>query len=85
MIHLSNVEISLKLRKFYNGIGDNMTRTEKVKIRQNKNSQTQYITVPSYMVMDSSYPFANNEEVSVEIVSKEEGLLIRKLKAESSQ
>ena len=50
-----------------------------MKIKQNKNSKTQYITVPAYMVVDTNYPFLPNEEVIVEIISKEEGLIIRKI------
>jgi len=57
-----------------------LTGIEKVKIKQNKNSKTQYITVPAYMTVDTNYPFKPNEEVQVEIISKEEGLLIRKIK-----
>lgn len=57
-----------------------MVNKFKTKIRQNMKSRTQYITIPVIMVTDSQYPFEGDEIIEVEIISKEEGLIIKKIK-----
>ena len=63
-----------------------MTMVLKVKSRvaKNPNANTQYIAIPSIMVMDSQYPFKPDDIVDLEILKKdkdkEEILVVRKAK-----
>lgn len=52
----------------------------KINVKQNSTSSTQYITIPVVMVTDSQYPFTKGETVEIKIISKEEGLIVRKIK-----
>ena len=54
-----------------------MVLTEKSKINQNKNSFTQYLTIPSSLARDSQYPFKKDEEVEILIKLEEKELVIR--------
>lgn len=50
-----------------------------IKIKQSSKSRTHYIIVPAEMVTDSQYPFKNGDEVEIDIISKKEGLVIKKI------
>lgn len=50
----------------------------KTKIHQSKKARTQYITIPSYIVSDSQYPFKPEDEVEIVVDPARETILIKK-------
>lgn len=50
----------------------------KTKILQSPKARTQYITIPSYIVSDSQYPFKHEEEVEIIVDPLEEIIQIQK-------
>ena len=57
-----------------------MTLKVKSVIKQNKNSHTQYLTIPSLLAQDSQYPFKPDEEVEIVVEPKEKRLIVRRAK-----
>ena len=54
-----------------------MVLKERTKILQSTNAKTQYITIPSDMVIDSQYPFKADDEVEIEIVLGAKKLIVQ--------
>ena len=50
----------------------------KTKILNSKKAHTQYITIPSYIVRDSQYPFKGDEEVYIYVDPQLKIIEIRK-------
>ena len=55
-----------------------MVLTAKSKILKNPDANTQYITIPSSMTIDSQYPFKPNDEVDLEIDTTRKILTVRR-------
>jgi len=49
------------------------------KILKNPDANTQYITIPADMTIDSQYPFKPNEAVELEVDEKRGALIVRHL------
>jgi len=50
----------------------------KSRVAKNPHANTQYIAIPSSMVLDSQYPFKPNDEVEIEIEGKKGILIVRR-------
>lgn len=61
--------------------GKEMVLKTKGKVLKNPGANTQYITIPADMVLDSQYPFKPNEAIELEIDSKKGILVVRSLRA----
>jgi len=48
------------------------------KILKNPDANTQYITIPSSMTIDSQYPFKPNDAVELEVDEKKGTLIVRR-------
>ena len=57
-----------------------MVLKAKGKILKNPGSNTQYVSIPASMVLDSQYPFKANEPIELEIDEKNGILIVRRLK-----
>jgi len=57
-----------------------MVLKAKSKILKIPEANTQYVTIPSSMTVDSQYPFKPNDEVQLEINEKKKALIVRHLK-----
>jgi hypothetical protein len=57
-----------------------MTLSAPTRIVKNRDAKTEYITIPSMLVQDSTYPFKESRDVIIEIVTEkasvEKGTLI---------
>ena len=51
----------------------------KSRILKNPDANTQYITIPSSLALDSQYPFKPNDAVELEIDEKMGTLIVRRL------
>lgn len=49
------------------------------RILKNPDANTQYITIPASMTIDSQYPFKPNDEVELEIDKTKKVLIVRHL------
>jgi len=56
-----------------------MVLTAESKILKNPEANTQYITIPASMTIDSQYPFKPNDRVELEIDKTEKVLIVRRL------
>jgi len=54
-----------------------MVITAKSKILKNPDANTQYITIPASMTLDSQYPFKPNELVDLEVDGENKILIVR--------
>jgi hypothetical protein len=59
--------------------GKEMVLKVKGKILKNPGANTQYITIPADMVLDSQYPFKPNGAIELEIDTKKGILIVRSL------
>ncbi len=50
----------------------------KSRVAKNPHANTQYIAIPSSMVLDSQYPFKPNDDVELEIDEKKGILIVRR-------
>ena len=55
-----------------------MVLKAKSKILKNPDANTQYITIPSSMTVDSQYPFKPNDAVDLEVDEEKETLTVRR-------
>jgi len=55
-----------------------MVLKAKSKILKNPDANTQYITIPSSMTVDSQYPFKPNDAVDLEVDDEKETLTVRR-------
>jgi len=55
-----------------------MVLTAESKILKNPDANTQYITIPSSMTIDSQYPFKPNDAVELEVDAKKGTLIVRR-------
>ena len=69
--------------------GNIMVLIAEAKIVKNPKAHTQYITVPAVLTQDSAYPFKEDDEVQVEIVTEcrkvENGILLVKPRPSSAK
>jgi len=56
-----------------------MVLKAKSRILKNPDANTQYVTIPASMTLDSQYPFKPNDTVELEIDEKKETLTVRRL------
>jgi len=56
-----------------------MVLKAETKILKNPDANTQYITIPASMTIDSQYPFKPNEAVELEVDEKRGALIVRRL------
>jgi len=54
-----------------------MVLTAETRIVRNPKAKTEYITIPSVLAQDSTYPFKDVTEVLVEIVPERKELVVR--------
>jgi len=55
-----------------------MVLKAETKILKNPDANTQYITIPASMTLDSQYPFKPNEKVELEIDGTKQVLIVRR-------
>ena len=56
-----------------------MVLKAKSRILKNPDANTEYVTIPASMALDSQYPFKPNDAVELEIDEKKEILIVRRL------
>jgi uncharacterized protein YuzE len=55
-----------------------MVLKAKSRVAKNPQANTQYIMIPSSMVLDSQYPFKPNDDVELEVDEKKGILIVRR-------